>query len=436
MKTNPISNGMNKKALIGIIVGILAGLLIITGLYFIFLSPKNNPGGNGIGLNSFFPIGGNVNNNVNNNNNIDGVPLGGVIGENLILIPKLRKISSGPVAGFFTFDRRATTTLSNSTSTRITSTTTEIVIRYIEKATGHIYETTNNTLISARLSNTTFTKIHEAKFLNQRSLVLRRYDSNTASIETYLASLIPVPATSTTNFELQGTFLPRNISQVATFGNKIFNLYTSLNGSSGFLINPAGSKEVAVFSSPLSGWNIEWVNENQLVFQTKPSEGEEGYGFLFNPQTGATSQLLGPEGGLTMKVNNDASSVLYSTHRKNTFILFYKNLKENNGLQLLTKTFPEKCVWSRIQKTSAYCGVPQNLPSAKYPDDWYKGIISFSDNILKFEADIFKEATILNLQTESGEIIDAINLSLSPKEDYLFFINKRDGSLWSYDVRP
>jgi len=32
------------------------------------------------------------------------------------------------------------------------------------------------------------------------------------------------------------------------------------------------------------------------------------------------------------------------------------------------------------------------------------------------------------------KLLDMTNLTLSPAEDFLFFINKRDSSLWAFDL--
>jgi len=40
-------------------------------------------------------------------------------------------------------------------------------------------------------------------------------------------------------------------------------------------------------------------------------------------------------------------------------------------------------------------------------------------------------ANLLNL---ADELIDATNLSLDPNENFLYFVNKRDLTLWSLDL--
>ena len=107
-------------------------------------------------------------------------------------------------------------------------------------------------------------------------------------------------------------------------------------------------------------------------------------------------------------------------------ILSLKDAKEYN---LGLKTLPEKCVWSLKEKGIIFCAVPFTLDSADYPDDWYRGKISFKDAIFK-----------INYLTGENKVVgeeiltldfDAINPFLSSDEKYLFFTNKKDSALWS-----
>ena len=78
--------------------------------------------------------------------------------------------------------------------------------------------------------------------------------------------------------------------------------------------------------------------------------------------------------------------------------------------------------------------MPKDFSSQNYPDAWYQGIVSFDDIFWKI--DLISQTSVVLFDPEElgGEKIDGIKLSLSPSENLLFFVNKKNGSLWSYDL--
>lgn len=96
---------------------------------------------------------------------------------------------------------------------------------------------------------------------------------------------------------------------------------------------------------------------------------------------------------------------------------------------------PEKCVWNS-SSTDIYCAVPKSTGSATYPDDWYKGEVSFSDQIWKIDPASGTGSMIIDPTTVSGgESIDGIKLALDAGEKYLFFVNKKDSYLWELSLQ-
>ncbi len=81
-----------------------------------------------------------------------------------------------------------------------------------------------------------------------------------------------------------------------------------------------------------------------------------------------------------------------------------------------------------------YCAVPTNIPNGVYPDAWYQGRVSFSDNIWKINVATGETNIISSLPRESSQQIDAMNLKLSDDDSYITFINKTDLTLWGLNL--
>ncbi|MFA6095793.1 MAG: hypothetical protein WC767_03045, partial [Candidatus Paceibacterota bacterium] len=106
-----------------------------------------------------------------------------------------------------------------------------------------------------------------------------------------------------------------------------------------------------------------------------------------------------------------------------------------DALSLLSlNTLSDKCVWSKKFKTTVYCAVPQSIPRGTYPDDWYRGTVSFSDNLWKIDAASMETDLILNPSFEGGGDMDMTRLDIDGNDEHLIFLDKNDLSLWELDL--
>ncbi|GAF81508.1 unnamed protein product, partial [marine sediment metagenome] len=94
----------------------------------------------------------------------------------------------------------------------------------------------------------------------------------------------------------------------------------------------------------------------------------------------------------------------------------------------------EKCVWSLDNRT-IFCAVPKNISETEIlPDDFYKGSFTSDDEFWKINLETGVKTILLEPWEKGERIYDAIDLFLSPLEDYLFFVNKKDGLLYSIEL--
>lgn len=356
------------------------------------------------------------------NNTVDVIPVGSDQ-SNFVAVNKLRQISTDPISGFSLIN-----TKENKTN-----------IHYILRTNGNIYEAYADSLESKRLSNTTVPKVYESAWLpSGDKLIIRYLKDATENIQTFSVKINP--ATTTLNeFEggIDGNFLPENIGSLAInpLGDKIFYLTTNLNGVSAFVSKPDGSAKRLLFESPLIEWNISWPKEEIITLTTKPASTIPGYLYFLNSKTGGLERVLGNVLGLTTKINSATTEVLYSDSSRTTPRLYLLNIKTGESKLLPWNTFPEKCLWSNLDSKIVYCAVPKTFEAGRYPDLWYQGLTNFTDDIWRVNTNTGASTLVFDIQKEGNKNIDATDLKIDKNDNYLFFTNKTDLTLWSLKLK-
>ncbi len=331
-------------------------------------------------------------------------------------IPILRKISEEPIAGAIIFK-------DNSKKNDF------YTIRYIEKATGHIYETKTNTLTLERISNKTIPKLNSVKWLDKDNFIFNYLDENQI-IKTYSA-LLTSTATST-NVDLEGVYLQNNIQEITYFDNNLFYLLNSGSDSKGILVDKENIKPKQIFYSLLQEWLINNINDNQILFTSKTTKETYGYAFIFNSTTESFNKVLDKKLNLSTLPNNNLD-ILYSYNSNLSPKLSLYNFNKKTTIDIPITTFPEKCVWSG-NNINIYCGVPSQSISNNSLEDWYKGNVLFSDDIWVINTNTIKIKKIITLSDIEKGGIDVIDLFITKNNDYLIFINKKDYSLWGLQI--
>lgn len=354
------------------------------------------------------------------------------------VVPKLRKISQSAIAGMIS--RNVMEGANKKTA-----------VRFIERATGHVYEIITDSWTLERISNTTIPKIFDALWgVDSNSLYVRRILDDTDEIETYFATLKPVPIlnASTTgaqestdspnsgivgNFTIEGTYLPKNIEDmvVGPDGKRIFYINEVDNVGSGIVSDLNGARGSEIWNSPLSEFAVSWPKADTITLTTKPSGLVAGFLYFLNPSTLRFQKIIGDTLGLTTLTSPLAGSVLYGGSLGGSYALSVFDVISKTSSVVSLSTLPEKCIWSKKNMSTVYCAVPSSLPQGIYPDIWYQGITSFNDEIWQLNLETRVNKLLAKPAEVAGEMVDGTKLSLSPDEDYLFFINKKNSSLWS-----
>ena len=108
------------------------------------------------------------------------------------------------------------------------------------------------------------------------------------------------------------------------------------------------------------------------------------------------------------------------------------DVSERTALPLPLATLPEKCVWTPDGST-LYCAVPTAL-AGQLPDEWYQGARVFNDRVWRIDLETRVATLVFDPRQLADVGIDAEALSLDAASDILVFMNRTDGSLWSYDL--
>ncbi len=349
-----------------------------------------------------------------------------------VSLPRLYELHKAPVAGAGFFETKNKKGL-----------VTDTTVRYIERGLGHIYETELGTYSESRIVNETRSQIGEALWGNNGKSVVVRFvdDSEDGAIKTRILNIGSSPVsfargTSTesipTNFlKTEEVYLPDFISFMSITEDGADKLFY-LVGGSGSTVTFKDTGVSKIFSSAFTEWLPQFPNQKLVTLTTKPSANIPGHMFFLNTGTKAVTKILGNIKGLTTLTSRDGKLVLYSETKGSVPELSVYDTTKNEFRYLYLQTLPEKCTWSLKKTNIVYCAVPQTIPSAIYPDQWYQGLVSFSDDIWEIDANTLITRKIMTPRTLGAPVLDMINLSISSDSMYLIFMNKISGTPWLY----
>jgi hypothetical protein len=415
-----------KRTLVIVAIAVLViGLLV--GLYFLFFAPT-----------AHLTVGGSPFSDTGSGTAAsEALPPAQVLGNaGTMVAPNLVKITDGPVsAGVAVFDiappppvaatSSATSTASSTTGTALIepSQSGDVDVRYIDRASGNIYDYLAVARSLTRISNKTLPGIQEASWLPGGSMAFVRFLAPVQGVDQVDTYALPSNGNG-------GYFLEEGLDQVTVVGSTtVFTLADSTDSSVGSIGNADGTNVQTVFSSPLTSLIVQSAG-NSLIATTKATSELDGYAFTLS--NGNFLPILGPLRGLTTLPSPDGKNLFYSYTDGSVFHLGIYNLATGVVTNLPLATLADKCVWTS-DSNSLYCAVPTSL-SGNLPDDWYQGAVSFTDQIWRIDLTSRLATLVLDPSVTAKTDIDAVNLSIDPNSQLLVFRNKKDGSLWAYSL--
>ncbi|KKU21359.1 MAG: hypothetical protein UX31_C0018G0014 [Candidatus Nomurabacteria bacterium GW2011_GWA1_46_11] len=310
-------------------------------------------------------------------------------------------------------------------------------LRYVDRVTGNIYQTFADKIEERKFSGTVIPKVYEALFGNSGNSVIMRYlKTDNRTIETFVGTLPQeiLGGDSTGENELRGTFLTANITDmsISPDGKSIFYLFNSGETTVGTILDIASGKKTQAFDSAFNEWLSSWPGSKTVTLTTKPSYVALGYLYKLDLTAQNLVRVLDSVYGLTALLSPDGKMVLYADNSL-ALNIYHTDTKISESLGV--RSLPEKCVWGKGSDI-VYCSAPKIVLGTNYPDAWYKGEISFDDQVWKIDPVLGTASILLDPGTvNEGVDVDGTKLTLDSEEKYLFLINKKDSFLWEMDLK-
>lgn len=374
----------------------------------------------------FFPLGGNNNPDTGSDNQVtDITPPDNTVSPS----SPFKQLTSRPVAGFtiFSKQRKITIPATDPKAKPTIETVVDNIIRYVARQSGFVYEIRNeeNPL---QISNIFIPSIYEAYFADEnKTAVLRFLKEDGQTIGSYS---VPIPEENPdgTRTQKEGVFLFDNIKSLAVSpdGSEILKLnevqtQSVISTSSSFDKN---KKEV--FVSPLKEWLVSWPKKDSVYLQTKASGTIDGFLYKIDSDK-RLRRILGNIKGLTTSISPSGNFILYSESSGTGFKTKVFDTKTGSIKNTNLSILPEKCVW--LKNDDLICAGNSSVEQGIYPDIWYAGLISFSDQIYR----IYTANNIFDvLYSGDNGYFDITNPQVDEGRSLLFFINKRTGILWQF----
>ena len=291
-------------------------------------------------------------------------------------------------------------------------------VRFFERSTGNIFE--------ANFNGSELTKISDSLLADNISSIIWSPPG-----DRFVALFEEITKNFIYTFE---TGLSDPITKnVATLsfsprGNQIVYQDFDFDESKIITANIDGSRPQTILRMALPGTNLQWVDNSKISLVQFPSGLAQNFLLTINPVSGALNQILDGVYGLIVNWSPSGKKFLYSSTDRFGRNLALQLFNENGDVikRLQINTLADKCVWSQDNRI-IYCTAPSIWPGENIlPDDYYKGIIDTNDSFVRINTDNDEVNFIFEFIQ-----IDTQDLILTPQEDYLIFINRKDGLLYS-----
>lgn len=301
-------------------------------------------------------------------------------------------------------------------------------VKYFARSNGHVFEADFTGAGLKDISAVTLNNLLRALWAPDKTKVIGIF-SDGSQVKKYFYDYA----------NNQSSLLNEKIGYVAWSPDSkriAYHFIDSVTGQNNIsLANPDGTGWKAIFKTRLNDLIIDWPSREKVSIRQSVSGLAQGILYAINTETGNFNKVLSDLFGLSIKWSPKADKILYSAtnDRGQNPRLYLTDESGANLKDLKLSGLADKCAWGNDDRT-IFCALPQEMSAnAVWPDDYYKGLTILSDDFYKINLETDSKTKILGSSSQAA--YDAQDLFLSPKEDYLFFTNKRDGLLYSLKIQ-
>jgi len=324
--------------------------------------------------------------------------------------PQLRQLTTKPVAGFKEVQ---------------TATNTAPLLYYVEMGTGHIFSIDLSSGEEKRLSGTTIAQATRAEISNDGTLVAIASPTNSKNLNLVLGNL-----STSTGLTLTSFAQPVSDFSIASSGELLYTKTMQAN-TLGTAYNAKTNEETTIFSIPFRETRVVWGEAGNDTHYIYPKASYALEGFLFAARNNTLTRL--PLDGFGFTANGNEDIILFSRSDDQTPTSYIYNFALETTEVLDAFVVPEKCVFPE-RGFEFVCPFEAREIPYEFPDDWYKGVLSFKDSLWLLSAETMTGEMLVDTFATSNREIDIIELAFSNQSGTLYFINKNDNTLWMYEI--
>lgn len=237
----------------------------------------------------------------------------------------------------------------------------------------------------------------------------------------------------------KGVILSENIKSVAWSPSSEKIVYQYINKESQqndiAVANADASSWKIIFQTRLTDLVILWPVPDKIYFFDSPTSAKKGSLYSLDYPSGNFKKIISDQFALAAKVSPDGQKILYQATEEGgkNLKLYTAKADGNEAKKLSVATLIEKCVWS-LDSQNIFCAVPQTLSeNAIWPDDYTENRVTVKDDFYFIDSASGKKTKIAGSNNQQS--FDATELTLAPQEDYLFFIDRLLGFVYSIKLQ-
>lgn len=300
------------------------------------------------------------------------------------------------------------------------------VVLFIEAGTGHIYSIDLQSGEESRVSGTTFSKSNKGAVTPDGQYAMLQSDLG-LNAEFFVGTI------SSSSESIITTQINESIIDfVSTPENTFLYAVQSPSSVTAKQYYPTSDTTETLFTVPFREAVIVWGSTADSKHYVYPRASNQLEGFLYQSNNTSIERL--PVSGYGLTGIGSEDTILYNQLVDGEYRSFLFKDDDNILLNLSSTFFTEKCSRLFSDSSKLFCASEGKQQNDKLPDDWYRGSVTFSDNLWLTDLQNSASTFLINVENETGRQLDIVNISSNLNDSRLYFTNKNDQTLWTYIV--